>query len=400
MKRYPLFRRIFFSKFNLRIGTFIFLLCALITLVCTNFLLYNVANDDKIPNDNYIELLAAGQDPASYIQASVTKTEFQNKYAKADDHLVTDEVLDLSNKSYVEKVYVVDEMYMRSLQNESSELQIVSIPNIITQSPNNKRAYPGCSGFLLSGTLPKDNKSQAVVSYQNMQKYWDYKGDINDIIGKVILINNKEYTVVGITNLPIVTISYEDNNSSQYAIIEVSQDSKSKLNDILELKTKNGYDDSDLYFENVFIKYKEGSTEEVMSYLVEHAPTYQYSSNYVAEIVKMYQFKTIAPKILMVVVSLSLILAIAVIIVGRTSFKLVYNYLKDIDNLNFQPRKNTLHLYAVLLLDYVLILPIMVLLSWIILGSNIKFLLPFYTISIGMFILAIFILKISGEKND
>lgn len=114
----------------------------------------------------------------------------------------------------------------------------------------------------------------------------------------------------------------------------------------------------------------------------------------------MYQFKTTAPKMLMIVVSLSLILAIAVIIVGRTSFKLVHNYLKDIDNLNFQPRKKTLHLYAVLLLDYVLILPIMVLLSSIMLGSNIKFLLPFYTISIGMFILAIFILKISGEKND
>jgi hypothetical protein len=285
---------------------------------------------------------------------------------------------------------------MQSLRNESSELQIVSIPNIITQSPNNKRAYPGCSGFLISGRLPKDNKSEAVVSYQNMQKYWDYKGDINDIIGKAISINNKEYTVVGITNLPIVTISYKNNNSSQNGIIEVSQDSKSKLNDILELKTKNGYDDSDLYFENVFIVFKEGSTQEVMSYLVEHAPTYQYSSNYVAEIVKMYQFKTTAPKMLMVVVSLSLILAIAVIIVGRTSFKLVYN----IDNLNFQPRKNSLHLYAVLLLDYVLVLPIMVLLSSIMLGSNIKFLLPFYTISSGTFILAIFILKVSGEKSD
>lgn len=401
-QKYPLFRNIFFSRFNRFMTCLIIFLVMLLSFIGTNFIKFNVPLESKFSNENYIELLYIAEPSASYIQATVSKKEFEEKYANANDHLNTAELLELANKSFIEKIYVVDQSYVNTLSNDTSELKIFSIPNIITESPNYQRAYPGTKGFLLTGRLPKDNAYEAVVSYAQMQKYWNYKGNVNDIIGKEIKIKDKNYTIVGITNLPIITISYQNNAPIQYGVLEVSNNSKFELTNMLTQMAKQGYADSDLFYRNVFILYKEGKIQEVMSYLVEHAPSYQYNSNHVNDTLALYNYKRIFPRLLILSFLLSLAFGVSIVIIGKRSFVLIDDYIKDVDNLNFQPRKNTTCLYSVLVVDYLIVSPIFILSSYFALKSSVGLvmLLPFFFISIVMYGLSIFILRKKVDKKN
>ncbi|MBF4695971.1 hypothetical protein [Fusibacter ferrireducens] len=395
-----LFKHIFISKFNFQISSFIFFLCALMTLVSTNFILHNVPNYEKLPNENYIELLNIAEPAASYINASVTEEAFQKKYANANNRLDVKELIELSKKSYIDKVYVIDEKYMIALKDNKFALPIVSIPKSISQSPNYERSYPGFSGFLISGRLPNDNEFEAVVSYPQMQSEWHFEGNMDAIIGSKIKINQKDYTVVGITNLPIVAISFQHDRTTQYGVIEVSTDSEVALNEIIAYKLANGWSDSNLFFDNVFILYKAGSENQLMPYLVENAPSYQYTSNYVNEVVKMDKFKRIMPQMMVYTIILCMVFSLVIILVARKFFEQIYNDVKETSNPNFQPDKNDLVTYSVLATDFLFALPMMFICSYLILRKNIIFQLPFFLICILMFALSIGILKFINRKGD
>jgi ABC-type Mn2+/Zn2+ transport system ATPase subunit len=401
-QKYPLFRNIFFSKFNRLMTCLVFFIVMIICFIGINFIKHNVPLGKNLTNENFVEILDIAEPSASYIQAIVPEKEFREKYAEANDHFNITELLELANKSFVEKVYVVEQSYINKLTNETSELKIFSIPNIITESPNYQRAYPGTKGFLLNGRLPKDNESEAVVSYDQMQKHWNYKGNVNDILGREIKIKDKNYTIVGITNMPIITISYRNNAPINYGVLEVSNNSKLELKNMLTELTKQHYADSDLFYSNVFILHKEGKTEEVMSYLVEHAPSYQYNSTHVNGILALYNYKKIFPRVLLLSFLLSLVFCVSIVIIGRTSFALIDDYIKDVDNQNFQPQKNATCLYSVLMIDYFIVSPIFILGSWFILDSiiGLVMLLPFFLVSIVMYGLSIFILRKKIDKKN
>ncbi|VYU69252.1 ATP-binding cassette domain-containing protein [Clostridium tertium] len=396
-----IFSYIFQSKFNKLMISLISILLIIISLIAASFIRFNVPLESKLDNNNYIEILFIAEPYASYIEATVPKAEIESKYINASDYFDSKELIDLGNRDFVDKLYVIDQGYLNEINNESDELKIFSIPNSITDSPNYQRAYPGCEGFLIAGRLPTDNELEAVVSYEQMQKQWNYTGDINKIIGTEIKLNNKNYRIVGLTNLPVVTISFENNSKNAYGVIEVHKNSEDSLNNILSKMSNQGYDKSDLFYRNIFVEYNEGSEEELMNYLVKHGPSYQYYSNYANDIVTYYKYKSILPKMIIVSLLLSISSCVLLIITSRRSFIIIDEYIKDMDNINFKPIKNISNLYKVLYADFLILLPIVIIIAYVILGSSLGLLmmLPFLLICSMTFMCAISILRVIDKRN-
>lgn len=401
-KKYPILKKLFISRFNIFMAWLIACIVTLLCFVGINYINLNVPLGPKLPSDNFIELLYINEPCSSYIKATVSPKEYRQKFENAYNHFDKQELLDLSTQDFIDKIYVIDNAYINDLNNDSPELKIFSIPNAITESPYNERAYPGTKGFLISGKLPRDNKYEAVVSYDQMVKHWNYNGDINDIIGKKIKIENEEYAVVGLTNLPITTISYQDNLHMPYGVIEVSNKTDWFLSNMLTQMTLQGYPSSGLFYRNIFIAYKEGKTKEIMTYLENYAPSYQYTSNHVLDTLVLYNYKMILPKMLALSFCFSFAFSLLVYIVGQRSFLLIDYFIKDRDNLNFSPKKNASYLYSVLIIDYLIVSPFIILFAYHIMRSviGLLMLLPFLAISMIMFGISILSLRKRMEKKS
>ncbi|GAA4079207.1 hypothetical protein [Amphibacillus indicireducens] len=395
---------IFVSKFNRLMIAFISLLLILLTYISVQFINETVPFEEELPNDGMIELLDIAEPSARYIEAITSSEEFERNYVDLYDHFDTQELIELSNKSYVENIYVTDEGYLNNLyfSEEDKELLLFSIPNLITELPGYEVAYPGTKGFLIDGRLPLDNMYEVVVSYEQLQNHWDFEGDINDAIGMTIDIDQTPYQIVGLTNLSITTLSYQDDRHNHYGVISVTKDSEEYLENMyLEMK-KQGYSEDDLFARNIFIQYNEDYTVELMSYLVNHAPSYQYSSNYVNDILTRYYYKGVLPELIVLSTSLGILFGSFIFIVGRKSFMLINDYIKDVDNQNFTPKINATKLYAVLLIDFLLALPFCLLFTYLGLESlnGLFMLLPVYLICLLIFVLTLFILRKVVEYDN
>ncbi len=388
-----IFGEIFYSSFNKLMFSLLLVLLISISIISANNIKFNVYIEKKLKADNFIEILDVNENYNTYVKSTVSKKELHSKYINSINHFNTEELIDLSSKSFIKNIFVIDLGYLNKIieNTNTNNINIFSIPNIITDSPNYQRTYPGCKGFLLLGRLPKDNKSEAIVSYEQMQKHWNYTGDINDIIGTNIEINNKKYNIVGITNLPIITISYDLDN--QFGVIEVKEEDR--LNNILKTMRTQGYDEEDLYYRNIFIEYKEGSDKELMNVLVRDASSYQYYSNFVNNKIMLYTYKNASIKMILISLLFATLACILLIITSKKSFVIIDDYIQDINNINFKPRKNVANLYKVLLLDFLIVLPILIIVSFLYMRTLIGLLMmiPFYGICILTFSCSFLILK-------
>ena len=278
--KYPVFKRIFFSKFNLSLGVFVFLLFSMVTLICTSFVLMKIPSFNQMPQ-NVVEVLDVGEDISSFITVVRPELIEKRNLGKQFDGLDTKELIDLSGKSFVESIYVIDEKYMDSLKGEDPVNDIVAIPDEISSSPNFARTYPGFIGFKITGRLPENDKREAVISYQRLQKEFGFEGKFEEAIGQKISLNGVEHTVVGLTNLPQMFISFSASGGESFGVFKVSKDSTTKLNEINEYKLNIRYPENRIFPQNVFIIQKNGREKEVTDYLVDNSPSYQFSSNYI-----------------------------------------------------------------------------------------------------------------------
>ncbi len=349
----PLFKKTLFSRFN-GLMFMVVLFCGLLTsMISSNYLLNEVPDFDQLPYDNVISLMWIAENYSTYIEATVSSAELEKQYAEKTDTLDAKEILTLAKKEYVEDIYVVDTGYLSTLQMGSADsLKIFSLPNVISDHPNYAGTFPGCPKFLLSGSLPKDNKAEAMISYEQMQKQFGYQGDINGVIGQKIKVHNKTYTVVGLTSLPYVTLSYDKNATTQYGVIHVSDHSIKALKKVLQQMKKLNY--GSLIFEDIFIQYDKSYEKDLMGYLTQHGPSYQYSSSYVDETIEKASYIKMLPKVIGISLLLSMLLCIILIIMASRMFVLVGNQIRDGDNWNFRPGKNRLALVGVFGVDFLI----------------------------------------------
>lgn len=388
--KYQIFKRIFFSKFNLLLGLFVLTLLLIITVRGTVNITSNIPLYSKVPK-NVIELLDVGESQSSYNSNIKQELNGNKQLENQFDGLDNNELLELSQQSFIENVYVVDSKYMNDIRNGNPINNIVSIPDEVSSSLNFKSFYPGFIDSLTKGRLPKNDKNEAVLSYKRLQSEFGFRGNIEEAIGHKVKINGTAYTIVGLTELPQTLISFSNSMKESFGVIRVNKESISKLNEINEYKIANGYPNNKLFSEAVYVVHKTGYDKVAMDYLVNKAPSYQFSSNYINNMTDKMRYKKEIPTLLFTA-SICVLIGILMILVSKKYFQEVYSDINNENNSNFQSIKITSYLFLTLFIDYLIILPILIIKSKSILESNFKYLIPYLVIGGLTFLIPILIL--------
>lgn len=386
------------SKFNFLMLGFIIVLSFLLTDIISTIILRSVPIEDELASDYNFEMLDIAENYSRYFNIEMTNSEIEAEFQEPN-HLTTNELIELQDKKYVEQIYVVDESYINELTLDGSEFEVLALPEIITSSPNYVNAFPVTKMHLTKGRLPKDDANEIALSYANLKKFFLDDVSEESAIGKKVEFEGESYEIVGIVNSPVAAISYS-NQVQQYGAMEITDNSSEKLNNILLNLEKQAYDNPNFYI--ISMKLADKNQQELLDYLKDHGPSYQYSSNYIYGALQLSFYKEKLTPIVLISVIFSLIVSALIFIFGRKSFSLINGFLNDMSNLNFRPRKNKRFIYLVMLLDFLICMPACLLVNQLIIGKSIGMvmLIPTLVISLIIFMLTLLLMNYQDKKND
>ncbi|EAE8346549.1 ATP-binding cassette domain-containing protein [Listeria monocytogenes] len=385
------------SKFNFLMFAFIIVLTILLTNITSTIILRSVPIEENLTSDYNFELMDIAENYSRYFNIEMTESEIKDEFQKPN-HLSTNELIELQNKDYIKQIYVVDESYINEFVLDNSKFEVLALPEIITDSPNYVNAFPVTKMHLTKGRFPKDDAKEIALSFAQLKKI--FRDDISEesAIGNKLEFENELYEIVGIVNSPVAAISYSKQVNK--GTVAVEDKASEKLNNILLKLEKENYDNPN--FSIISIKLANKNQHELLNYLKVHGPSYQYASNYVDSVLQVAFYKQNLAKILLVSVIFSLIVSVLIFIFGRKSFSLINGFLNDMSNLNFKPRKNKRFIYVIMILDFLLSMPVCLLVSRVIIGDSIAMLmiLPTLGVSAIMFMLTLLLMSYRDKKND
>lgn len=386
------------SKFNFLMLAFIVVLTILLTNIVATIILQSVPIEDELASDYDFELLDIAENYSRYFAIEMTDSELENKFQEPNS-LSANELIELQNKKYMEKIYVVDDSYTNELTLDNSKFEVLALPEIITSSPNYLNAFPVTKMHLVKGRLPKDDAKEIALSYAQIKKYFNDNVSEESAIGGKVEFKDDSYEIVGIVNAPVAAISYSS-QMQQYGAVEVTDNSSETLNNILLQLEKQDYDDPN--FSIISMKLASKNQHELLDYLKDHGPSYQYASNYVDSALQLSFYKQNLTKIILITVLFSLIVSALIFIFGRKSFSLINGFLNDMSNLNFKPKKNKRFIYLIMLLDFLVCVPAFLIVSRLIIGHSIGMLmvLPALVISLIIFMITLLFMNYRDKKND
>ncbi|MGC9340303.1 ATP-binding cassette domain-containing protein [Listeria ivanovii] len=171
------------SKFNFLMLAFIVILTILLTNIVSNVIASSVPIEDDLASDYDFELLDIAENYSRYFAIEMTDSELENKFQEPNS-LSANELIELQNKKYMEKIYVVDEGYTNELTLDNSKFEVLALPEIITGSPNYINAFPVTKRHLVKGRLPKDDAKEIALSYAQIKKYFNDDVSEESAIGK------------------------------------------------------------------------------------------------------------------------------------------------------------------------------------------------------------------------
>lgn len=334
-------KNLLISKYHFILVSLIMIISILSTIVFSYIILYNIPVEHKLQNDSFVELLDIHERYDRYYQTVYNSFELDKKFINEEQYLTVNNLVDLSDESFVDVIYLVDYSYLNSIDLESDELNIISMPEMIFNSPNYESSFPNSKKFVSEGRLPKDYKNECTVSFVQMKK----NGYSNVEIGDEIQIENYPYTIVGFTDMPVTILSF--NNNFKNGIIEVTKKEKESMNQSLQLMTLDGYDDP--YFSLIFVE--TNNQIKLFDYLEKYGYSYQISSNYVNKEVQVFFLKKEFPKILIMVCLFMLVMCSILYVYGNKAFSMVNSYIQDITNINFKVKRNLSLIYSLILVD-------------------------------------------------
>ncbi|UHP10443.1 hypothetical protein LAX80_001260 [Listeria marthii] len=352
------------SKFHLVMLIVIVLLATSLTFSIAKTIYRLDPAADKTMNDYNVELLDVFENYATYFDAVMTEKEIKKRFQEPN-YLTPNELIELSDKPYVEELYVVDQNYLTNLVEDFSKMEVLALPEIISSSPNYEDAFVVAKSNLIKGRLPKDNKNEVAPSIKQLEKFYHIDADEENVMGKQIDIKGNLYKIVGIVDSPVAAMSFSD-ETQQYGTVKVGHNSSEKLNEIV-----SNVDNPRI--SNIFINTSTKKPLELLEYLEVHGPSYQYASNYIDEILQKNLYLDIVMNVIPGAIT-SITLAVLVIFVfGRKP------YIAKMADLEKKPRKSY---YLIMALDFAAVLPICILIQLSIVKSSYGMLLLFISLII------------------
>lgn len=319
---------------------------------------------EKTMNDYNMELLDVFENYATYFDAVMTEKEIKKRFQEPN-YLTPNELIELSDKPYVEELYVVDQNYLTNLVEDFSKMEVLALPEIISSSPNYEDALVVAKSNLIKGRLPKDNKNEVAPSIKQLEKFYHIDADEENVMGKQIDIKGNLYKIVGIVDSPVAAMSFSD-ETQQYGTVKVGHNSSEKLNEIVS-------NADNPRISNIFINTSTKKPLELLEYLEVHGPSYQYASNYIDEILQKNLYLDIVMNVIPGAITFITLAVLVIFVFGRKP------YIAKMADLEKKPRKSY---YLIMALDFAAVLPICILIQLSIVKSSYGMLLLFISLII------------------
>ncbi|MBC1571358.1 hypothetical protein HCJ25_06750 [Listeria sp. FSL L7-1426] len=352
------------SKFHLVMLIVIVLLSTCLTFSIAKNIYRLDPAAEKPMSDYSMELLDVFEKHASYFDAVMTEKEIKEKFQEPN-YLTPNELIELSDKPYVEELYVLDQNYLNELAEDFSMMEVLALPELISSSPNYESAFVVARSNLIKGRFPKDNKNEIAPSIKQLDKFYHIDTDNKNVIGKQIDINGTLYKIVGIVDSPVAAMSFLDERQ-QYGTVKVDNNSVEKLNNIVSNMDSP-------WIGNIFIKTSTKRPLELLSYLEVHGPSYQYTSNYIDEVLQKHLYWEIAMEVIPSAITLITLAVLVLFVFGSKPF---------IDKMAGLEEGLRKRYYLIMVLDFFAILPICLLIQLSIVKSSYGMLLLFISLTI------------------
>ncbi|MBC2328466.1 hypothetical protein [Listeria swaminathanii] len=352
------------SKFHLVMLIVIVLLATSLTFSIAKTIYRLDPAAEKTMNDYNVELLDVFENYATYFDAVMTEKEIKKRFQEPN-YLTPNELIELSDKPYVEELYVVDQNYLTNLVEDFSKMEVLALPEIISSSPNYETAFVVAKSNLIKGRLPKDNKNEVAPSIKQLEKFYHIDADEENVMGKQIDIKGNLYKIVGIVDSPVAAMSFSD-ETQQYGTVKVGLNSSEKLNEIVS-------NADNPRISNIFINTSTKKPLELLEYLEVHGPSYQYASNYIDEILQKNLYLDIVMNVIPGAITFITLAVLVIFVFGRKP------YIAKMADLEKKPRKSY---YLIMALDFAAVLPICILIQLSIVKSSYGMLLLFISLII------------------
>ncbi|MBF2502642.1 hypothetical protein [Listeria marthii] len=352
------------SKFHLVMLIVIVLLSTCLTFSIAKNIYRLDPAAEKPMSDYSMELLDMFENHASYFDAVMTEKEIKEKFQEPN-YLTPNELIELSDKPYVEELYVVDQNYLNELAEDFSKMEVLALPEIISSSPNYEAAFVVAKSNLIKGRLPKDNKNEVAPSIKQLEKFYHIDTDIENLLGKPIDIKGNLYKIVGIVDSTVAAMSFSD-EAQQYGAVKVGHNSSEKLNEIVS-------NADNPRISNIFINTSTKKPLELLEYLEAYGPSYQYASNYIDEILQKHLYLDIVMNVIPGAITFITLAVLVIFVFGSKP------YIAKMADLEEKPRKRY---YLIMALDFAVVLPICILIQLSIVKSSYGMLLLFISLII------------------
>lgn len=275
--------KLFLSGFSV-FGTFL-IMFSLITNVWGNIFLYSILFD--------IEDLPDSKDIVVTYKVGWKRDDLNRIYAKSNKLKINDEQYykricfsDLDNIADcpgVKKILLSDTEYIYKIFDEiknayredrlPDDLYIFSMPHELLAFVD-KVEMPCDVTKIIRGRLPYNNSNEVVISNELLKKYFDI--DEENPIGKKIVLNNKDYTIVGLWNNHLCMVSFDDSDNYGYFVYN-KDNGKERINRIMKYLEQENYDITD-EARNTVIYTDANYEKKVLDWLIVNYPADHYVS--------------------------------------------------------------------------------------------------------------------------
>lgn len=173
-------------------------------------------SDDNIPEPGTVlQYTVEGVYP-NINEAYVNYNNYEIAANKRMRTLTYESIGYLYENQYFDELYVFDKDYFeKSLTDYCGEgNKEFSIPAVVW---DNYRENLGIDFFwkIIKGRNPKDKEKEIVLD-ENVAKRLTNSKNIDETLNRNVMINNEEYTIVGISDAPVIWVSYDDKKESGF----------------------------------------------------------------------------------------------------------------------------------------------------------------------------------------
>ncbi len=278
----------------------------------------------------------------TYIKEALNNVEIdENLYSKLITYDDLDEITSLNS---IDSIYISDDEYIEDLHIKQvkntldNEINLFSLPKSAIANYDSQISYNFDFRRIYEGRLPDDFKNEVVISENLLEKFFP-SIPIDDPINKKIIINNIEYTIVGVGYYDICLVSLDSNEN--FGFFEYNSSCSEIIDKNIQFKIENNFIFYDIPL-NIIINNNDGKAKETLETLIVSFPAANYISYDFMYLTQLYTNHRSLNFILTINLWFSISLSSCMFFLNIKKIKINKNIINFYDNYYISKFKTTL----------------------------------------------------------